>query len=194
MNNIKNSNSKNKINEACVNKEIPKENEKNSNLIEYKEKLIKELEDKLSKFKFKEKDIILRAKAEVENMRRRTEQEIEKIHKFALENFIIELLPVIDNLERAIKNSNKDNKSLLPMIEGVELTFKSLIDVLLKFGVKIVDKVNIPFDPDIHQAINIIQSDTHKPNHVIEIVQKGYKLNNRLIRPAMVLVSKTNVI
>lgn len=133
---------------------------------------------------------MLRARAEVDNIRRRAEQDVEKAHKFALEKFSGELLPVIDNLERALELADKSNTELVSMIEGVELTLKSLLDVVRKFGVEQVAEVNVPFNPEVHQAMTMMASPDHAPNQVMMVMQKGYTLNGRLIRPAMVAVSK----
>ncbi|WP_370559219.1 nucleotide exchange factor GrpE [Edwardsiella tarda] len=151
---------------------------------------IAELEAQLKAMGDKERDIMLRARAEMDNVRRRAEQDVEKAHKFALEKFSSELLPVIDNLERALEVADKSNCELVSMIEGVELTLKSLLDVVRKFGVEQVAEVNVPFNPDVHQAMTMLPSEEHAPNQVMMVMQKGYTLNGRLIRPAMVAVSK----
>ena len=151
---------------------------------------IAELEAQLKAMGDKERDIMLRARAEMDNIRRRAEQDVEKAHKFALEKFSSELLPVIDNLERALDVADKSNSELVSMIEGVELTLKSLLDVVRKFGVEQVAEVNVPFNPEIHQAMTMLPSEEHAPNQVMMVMQKGYTLNGRLIRPAMVAVSK----
>ncbi|WP_457913814.1 nucleotide exchange factor GrpE [Candidatus Gillettellia adelgis] len=139
------------------------------------------------------RDSLLRAKAEVENVRRRTKLDIERAHKFALEKFSSDLLPVLDNLERALELADKKNPELTVMIEGIELTLKSLKDVIHKYGIMIIDDVNVPFNPDIHQAMSLIESTDHQQNHVIMVIQKGYMLNSRLLRPAMVAVSKAKI-
>ena len=136
------------------------------------------------------KDRLLRAMAEAENIRRRAELDVEKAHKFALEKFSGDLLPVIDNLERALDLADKNNPELAAMIEGIELTLKSLLDVVRKYGIEIVGDVNVPFNPEVHQAMSMMESADHQPNHVMMVMQKGYTLNGRLLRPAMVAVSK----
>ncbi|CRK85725.1 Protein GrpE [Candidatus Providencia siddallii] len=150
---------------------------------------IAELEQNLEESKKIERDILLRTQAEIENIRRRTEQYIEKAHKFALEKFLNELLPIIDNLERAIESTNKNDEKT-KTIEGLNLTLKTFLDIISKFGIEVISKENIPFDPEIHQAISIIDSTEHKSGNVINIMQKGYTLNKRLLRPAIVTVSK----
>lgn len=153
---------------------------------------IAELEKELDAAKTNERDSVLRARAEVDNIRRRAEQDVEKAHKFALEKFANELLPVIDSLERAVELADKQNADLSAMIEGVELTLKSLYSAMNKFGVEPVDQVGCPFNPDVHQAMSMVESAEHPANHIVMVLQKGYTLNGRLIRPAMVMVSKGN--
>ena len=137
-----------------------------------------------------QKDSVVRAAADVENMRRRAAQDVEKAHKFALEKFANELLPVIDNLERAIEFSDKENEQLKPVLEGIEMTVKSFNDAVSKFGVEIVNPRGEQFNPEFHQAMSIQPSNDVAPNTVLAVMQKGYTLNGRLLRPAMVMVSK----
>ncbi|WP_325891817.1 nucleotide exchange factor GrpE [Grimontia sp. NTOU-MAR1] len=137
-----------------------------------------------------QQDSVLRARADIENMRRRTEQEIDKARKFALERFANELLPVIDNMERAVEMADKENDALKPMIEGVELTLKTMKDAVEKFGLKELNPHGESFNPEFHQAMSIQESADHEPNTVMFVMQKGYELNGRVVRPAMVMVSK----
>ncbi len=137
-----------------------------------------------------QQDSVLRAKAEVENMRRRSEQEIDKARKFALNKFAEELLPVIDNLERAIQAADTENEAIKPLLEGVELTHKTFADVVSKFGLKEINPEGETFNPELHQAMSIQESPDHEANTVMFVMQKGYELNGRLIRPAMVMVAK----
>ncbi|MFG0833702.1 nucleotide exchange factor GrpE [Aeromonas bivalvium] len=137
-----------------------------------------------------ERERAVRAVAEMENLRRRAAQDVEKAHKFALEKFAGELLPVLDNLERAIELADKESEALKPMIEGVELTLKSMQSGVAKFGLVALDPTNQPFDPNAHQAMSMVPSADVAPNTVIAVMQKGYELNGRVIRPAMVMVSK----
>lgn len=137
-----------------------------------------------------QKDGVVRAAADVENMRRRAAQDVEKAHKFALEKFANELLPVIDNLERAIEFSDKENETLKPVLEGISMTVKSFNDAVAKFGVEIVNPQGEQFNPEFHQAMSIQPSNDISPNTVLAVMQKGYTLNGRLLRPAMVMVSK----
>jgi len=137
-----------------------------------------------------QKDSVIRAKAEVDNIRRRAAQDVEKARKFALEKFATELLPVVDNLERAIANIDKDDEAQKSIGEGVELTLQSFLSGIEKFGVKAIDPQDQPFNPEFHQAMSMQEVPDVAPNTVIAVMQKGYELNGRLIRPAMVMVSK----
>ncbi|EKM0374134.1 nucleotide exchange factor GrpE [Cronobacter turicensis] len=151
---------------------------------------IARLQSELTQSQTRERDNVLRMKAEMENLRRRTEQDIEKAHKFALEKFINELLPVIDSLDRALEVANKENQDMAAMVEGIELTLKSMLDVVRKFGVEVIADTNVPLDPNVHQAIAMVESEDVAPNHVLAVMQKGYTLNGRTIRAAMVTVAK----
>jgi molecular chaperone GrpE len=137
------------------------------------------------------KDAALRAQADAQNVKRRAEQDVEKARKFALESFSKELLPVVDNLERALESASGDEDVVKPIAEGVELTLKSFLDALTKFNVAVVDPVGEPFDPNLHQAMSMIENPDAEPNTVLTVLQKGYTLNGRLVRPAMVMVSKS---
>ncbi|AFP84808.1 nucleotide exchange factor GrpE [secondary endosymbiont of Ctenarytaina eucalypti] len=159
-------------------------------ILDPRDERILELEAALSQTQQRERDNVLRAKAEIENVRRRSEQDVEKAHKFALERFSVELLPVIDNLERALVMLDKNNSELAATIEGIELTLKAFLDTLSKFGLDVVGDTRVPFSPDIHQAMTLMESDEYEPNQVMRVMQKGYTLHGRLIRPAMVVVSK----
>lgn len=137
-----------------------------------------------------EKDRALRIAAEMENLRRRAAQDVEKAHKFALEKFTGELLPVIDSLERALELADRDNETLKPMMEGVELTLRAMLTTVGKFGVEQVNPMGDAFDPNRHQAISMVENGNVAPNSVMAVMQKGYELNGRVIRPAMVMVAR----
>jgi len=137
------------------------------------------------------RDAVLRAQADAQNVMRRAEQDIEKARKFALERFCSELLPVVDNLERALETTAGDNEIVKPIAEGVQLTLKSFQDALKKFHIEAVDPAGEPFDPQLHQAMSLVENADVEPNTVIAVMQKGYTLNGRLVRPAMVMVSKS---
>ncbi|EOX3389945.1 nucleotide exchange factor GrpE [Vibrio cholerae] len=161
--------------------------------IDEKEAKIAQLEAALlvSEERVKEQqDSVLRARAEVENMRRRSEQEVDKARKFALSRFAEELLPVIDNLERAIQAADGEVEAIKPLLEGVELTHKTFVDTIAKFGLKEINPHGEAFNPEFHQAMSIQESAEHEPNTVMFVMQKGYELNGRVLRPAMVIVSK----
>lgn len=136
------------------------------------------------------RDAVLRAQAEAQNVKRRAEQDVEKARKFALERFVGELLPVVDNLERALEAASGDEEVVKPIAEGVELTLKSFLDVLGKQNIVVLDPHGEPFDPNLHQAMSMVENTEVEPNTVIAVMQKGYTLNGRLVRPAMVMVSK----
>lgn len=138
----------------------------------------------------KAQEDVLRAKAEEQNAVRRASLDVEKARKFALEGFAKELLPVVDNLERAIASMDPEQENLDSVKEGVELTLKTLTAALEKNRVKVIDPEGESFNPDLHQAMAMVENKEVEPNSVIEVFQKGYELNGRLIRPAMVVVSK----
>lgn len=152
-----------------------------------------ELESKLSAAEQKledQKESVLRAKADSENAKRRAEQEVDKARKFALEKFARELLSVVDNLERATLAADAENEAVKSLLEGVELTQKSFLSTFEKFGLEVVDPQGETFDPERHQAMSMQESDDVAPNTVLAVMQKGYLLNGRLLRPAMVMVSR----
>lgn len=159
-------------------------------VVDPRDEKIADLTAQLEEVQQRERDSVLRTKAEMENLRRRTELDIEKAHKFALDKFVNELLPVIDSLDRALEVADKTNTDLAAMIEGIELTQKSMLDVVRKFGVEVIGDTNVPFNPDVHQAIAMIESEDVAPNHVLMVMQKGYTLNGRTLRAAMVSVAK----
>jgi molecular chaperone GrpE len=135
-------------------------------------------------------DLALRAKAELDNATRRHEQDLEKAHKFALDGFVKELLQVWDSLELGIQAGQTENADVEKLLEGSELTLKLLGDVMGKFGVEQLDPDGEAFNPEEHQAMSMQPRDDVAPNTVVAVVQKGYKLNGRLVRPAMVMVSQ----
>jgi len=136
-------------------------------------------------------DKAVRAQAELENIRRRAERDLENAHKYALEKFFLELLPVKDSLELGLVAAREGNADLDKLIEGSALTLKMLEGLMLKFGVCDIHPLDEPFNPELHQAMSLLESPDKAPNTVVAVMQKGYTLNDRLIRPAMVVVSKT---
>ena len=143
------------------------------------------LQEEVGKFK----DQFVRAQAEMENIRRRAELDVEKAHKFALEKFSKELLPVVDSLEKALESIG-DDEQFTVVREGVSLTLNMLVSALGKFKIEQVDPVGEPFDPQLHEAMSMVDAPEAEPNSVVAVMQKGYTLNGRLVRPAMVMVSK----
>ncbi|MCO1333171.1 nucleotide exchange factor GrpE [Microbulbifer sp. OS29] len=136
------------------------------------------------------KDMALRAQAEEQNARRRAQQDVERARKFAVEKMLQDLLPVADNLERALASADSSDAANKALVEGVELTHKSFVETLTKNSVEVVDPAGEPFDPELHQAMTQVPNGEVEPNTVLEVFQKGYRLNGRLVRPAMVVVSK----
>jgi len=136
-----------------------------------------------------QRDQVLRVQAELENVRRRAERDVQGAHKFALEKFVNELLPVKDSLEMGGAAAKVEDNDLAKVSEGIELTVKMMTDVMAKFGVAEVNPVGQPFDPELHQAMSMQDVPDAKPNTVITVFQKGYQLNDRLVRPAMVVVA-----
>ncbi|WP_067984107.1 nucleotide exchange factor GrpE [Neptuniibacter pectenicola] len=135
------------------------------------------------------KDQMLRTHAEAQNVRRRAEQDVEKAHKFGVEKFANEMLPIVDSLERAIEAFG-DDEALQPMREGVEMTMKMFLSGLEKFKMEQVTPLGETFDPALHQAMSMVDAPDAEPNSVIAVMQKGYTLHGRLVRPAMVVVAK----
>ncbi|CED72173.1 nucleotide exchange factor GrpE [Aliivibrio wodanis] len=137
-----------------------------------------------------QQDAVLRAKAEEQNVRRRAEGDIDKARKYALKKFAGELLPVIDNLERALENGDKENEAAKALLEGVELTLQTFISTVEKFGLTMINPVGEVFNPELHQAIGMQASPEHESNTVMIVMQKGYSLNEQVLRPAMVMVAQ----
>ncbi|MFT6283696.1 MAG: molecular chaperone GrpE [Arenicella sp.] len=137
-----------------------------------------------------QKDSVMRAIADADNARKRAQGEIDKARKFALEKFAGELLPVADNLERALQVANPEDEAIKPIMDGVELTLKSFLSTIEKFGMTVIDPQGQPFNPEKHQAMSMQENAELPPNTVLAVMQKGYEINGRLLRPAMVLVTR----
>ena len=151
---------------------------------------VQELEAQLAETAKKEQDLLLRTRAEIDNIRRRTEQDVEKAHKFALEKFAKDILNTIDNLERALATpANIEDESVKALFDGVALTLKELLATVARFGVEPVGVVGEVFNPDLHQAISMQPMEGFETNQITTVLQKGYLLNGRVIRPAMVMVA-----
>ncbi len=160
-------------------------NEDDSSNVEEFSALIADLKEKVAN----NSDQALRHQAELENLKRRHSRELEKAHKYALDNMIAELLPVNDSLEMGLKAA-EEGVDASKVHEGVVLTHKLLLDAMTKAGVEVVDPMGQPFNPEHHEAISMLPNPDMAPNTVIDVVQKGYLLNDRLVRPAMVVVTK----
>ena len=143
-----------------------------------------EYENKLGEMR----DVLLRERAEIENQRKRLQRDLEQARKFANEKLLGELLPVFDNLERGLTVSNADTAALR---EGMDLTLKALLKVAEGNGLKAIDPLGQPFNPELHQAMSMVDAPGTAPNTVVAVMQKGYVLNERLLRPALVSIAKS---
>ena len=153
----------------------------------------KEMEEKVESLEIETKethDRLLRVSAEFENYKKRAAREMNDFRKFANESFVKAMLPVIDNLDRAIESSNNKKHADNSMVEGVNMTLKEILKVLEQFGVKRFDSIGNTFDPGFHQAVMQEETEGHAENSVVKELQKGYMIHDRLLRPAMVVVSK----
>jgi molecular chaperone GrpE len=146
--------------------------------------------DQLQKQLVQQQEEFLRAQAEAQNIRRRAQKDIENAHKFGADALINALLPVVDSLEQGIAMLNADDEALKPAREGALLTLKMLVDLLAKQNVEPVVPLHQPFNPEQHQAMTLHPTDEHAPNTVLNVLQKGYLLHGRVLRPALVVVSK----
>ncbi len=135
-------------------------------------------------------DQMMRLRAEIENNRKRAERDVENAHKYALRSFIENLLPIVDSMEMGQSAAAADNATLESIREGSEMTMKMFLQVLEKQGLEQIDPLGEQFDPERHQAISMIEAEDAQSNTVIEVMQKGFALNDRLVRPAMVVVAK----
>ncbi|RBW48889.1 nucleotide exchange factor GrpE [Marinobacter sp. F3R11] len=150
---------------------------------------VEALKDQVKEFQ----EQVLRSQAEMQNVRRRAEMDVEKAHKFALEKFVKELLPVADSLEKAVESTEGQENSgdlVASIRQGVEMTLSLLESSLKKFNVEPLNPVGEPFDPQLHEAMSLVSAPDAEPNSVVAVVQKGYLLNGRVVRPAMVVVAK----
>lgn len=136
------------------------------------------------------KESVLRAQAELLNVRRRAERDVENAHRYAIEKFAKDLLAVLDSMDRALELARTTDGFDVAMLEGTEMTHKLLLDTAAKHGVEAIDPVGVAFDPQEHQAMSMVPSAEHAPNTVMAVMQKGYKLEGRVIRAAMVVVSQ----
>jgi len=138
----------------------------------------------------KHKDMALRIQADMENLRRRTRLDVENAHKYALDKFVNALIPAMDSMEMGMDAATKEGASIDSIREGIDITFKQLLDVLGEFNVERIDPKGEKFDPQLHEAMTMIPSPDHESNTVVDVIQKGYTLNERLVRPARVIVAQ----
>ncbi len=148
-----------------------------------------EVNQRIAEIELQMRDVQIRAQAEVQNIQRRAEREVANAHKYALEKFAGGLLEVVDNLERALQTPISEDEAQKAMHEGVALTLKQLLDTLKRHAVEVVDPLGEPFNADLHQAVSMQPSSVSEPNTVTAVLQKGYTLSGRLLRPAMVVVA-----
>ena len=163
-----------------------KENSESLDPLKEMEKKIESLEKEAEE----SHDRLLRVSAEFENYKKRATREMNDFRKFANESFVKAMLPVIDNLDRAIESSNNEKHVDSSMLEGVSMTLKEILKVFEQFGVKRFDSLGNTFDPGLHQAVMQEETERHAENSIIKELQKGYMIHDRLLRPAMVIVSK----
>lgn len=181
------------ISEDSDSEEISKDNRKSDDEESVEENPAAELENRLNVAEQEAKshhEKFLRLYAEFENYKKRTARELGEFRKYANESLVKELIPVVDNLERAITSSEEETQDKSCILEGVELTRKEILRVLEKYEVKPIDALGMPFDPNFHEAVGQEESETEGDNIVVRELLKGYTMHNRLIRPSMVIVSK----
>ncbi len=135
-------------------------------------------------------NLYLRTQAEMDNLRKRAERDVQNAHKFGVEKLVGELLPVMDSMEMGMSAVDSSDDATAKLVEGMELTLKMFVDALQKVGVTQVDPMGEVFNPEFHQAMSMVENPDVEPNTVIAVMQKGYLLNDRLVRPAMVVVAK----
>ena len=166
-------------------KKDAEDKEKNVANIEFLQEQLKKIQDESKE----NLDKVLRAQAEMENLRKRTIRDVENAHKYALEKFINELLPILDSLELGL-SASANTKNVDELYKGMELTLEMFNKALEKFGVKIIDPQSEKFNPELHEAVSMQEIEDSESGIIITVMQKGYSLNDRLIRPAMVIVAK----
>lgn len=190
---------KNEVEEQEKTREENEQHDDQDNEIEEQEKVQEEQNEELAaanakiaelEAKIKEmENRYLRLYADFENFRRRTRQEMEAAEKYRAQSLVSDLLPALDNFERALKIKAEDEQAK-SILQGMEMVYRSVLDALKKEGVEAIEAVGKPFDPHLHQAVMQVEDSNYEPNTVVEELQKGYKLKDRVIRPAMVKVSQ----
>ena len=181
--------------DTSIESEAAESTESEADATESEEVTVEFLQTKLAEAEAKAEenwDQLVRSRAEMENIRRRSERELANAHKYALEKFAQELLPVIDSMEMGVVAAMDENADVTKLREGTEMTLKMFETAIEKFGIKGVHPHGEAFNPEHHQAMTMIDSPEHEPNTIIDVMQKGYLLNERLVRPAMVVVSSAN--
>jgi len=138
----------------------------------------------------KQKDLALRTMADMENLKRRTRMDVESAHKFGLEKFVNALIPIIDAMEMGLDAAKKEDATIESIQEGLEMTFKQTLDMLNNFSVERINPIGEKFDPKTQEAMTMVPSPEHETNIVMDVIQKGYVLNDRLVRAARVIVAK----
>jgi molecular chaperone GrpE len=138
----------------------------------------------------KNKELALRTQADMENLRRRTRLDLEEAHKFALKKFVDALIPAMDSMEMGMEAASKEEATVESIREGLEMTFKQMLDVLAEFNVERINPTGEKFDPQLHEAMTMFPSPEHESQTVIDTIQKGYTLNERLVRAARVVVAE----
>ncbi len=154
------------------------------------EQEIERLRERLARVEKDLSEADVRAQAEIQNVRRRAERDVEQAHKFALEKFAAEIVNVADSLERALDTLDENDEAVRPAREGTELTLKALLDVFARFNIEQIDPRGETFNPEQHEAMTMVSSAEAEPNTVVDVLEKGYLLNGRVIRPARVVVAK----
>jgi len=135
-------------------------------------------------------NLYMRTQAEMDNLRKRAERDVQNAHKFGIEKLVGELLPVMDSLEMGMAAADGNNEATAKLVEGMEMTTKMFADALQKVGITQIDPMGEVFNPEFHQAMSMVENADAEPNTVMAVMQKGYILNERLVRPAMVVVVK----
>lgn len=180
--------------EAAADEEaVPEERDIEAEMLEEEEALVEAEEDLVEQLNLAQQkaeenwELLLRTRADMENLRRRTQKDLESAHKYGIEKLVRELLPVMDSMELGLA---ADDPSVESMHEGMDMSVNMFNQLFEKFNIEVIDPVEAKFDPELHQAMTMQATDEVEPNTVISVMQKGYLLNGRLVRPAMVIVSK----
>lgn len=186
-NSTKTQNAQDEINQDEILEEVSEETQQAESAIEHD---LEAMLDEAKQEAESQKELALRTLADMENLKRRTRMDVESAHKFALEKFVNELLPVLDSMEMGLDAAGKEEASAESIREGLDMTFKQFLDVMQKFNVERVNPAGEKFDPQLHEAMTMVPSPDHESQMVMEVFQKGYLLNERLVRPARVIVAQ----